>query len=124
MSKAENAKNREKSRKIAELNLDRDEKGESNLRLNFGSPPTQFNATLNATQLVSDNIADLNNSGSSSFAGAITAALFLKEFVPSQVDWVHIDSYCWNDRSRVGRPIGGEATAIRTLFSFLQKRYC
>ena len=73
---------------------------------------------------ISSNIADLNNSGSSSFAGAITAALFLKEFVPSQVDWVHIDSYCWNDRNRVGRPIGGEAIAIRTLFSFLQKRYC
>lgn len=35
--------------------------------------------------------ADINNMSSSSFGGAITAALFLKNFVPDNKKWIHID---------------------------------
>ncbi|SDM56865.1 M17 family metallopeptidase [Sediminibacillus halophilus] len=35
--------------------------------------------------------ADINNMSSSSFGGAITAALFLKNFVEDHCHWVHID---------------------------------
>ncbi|MET1178295.1 leucyl aminopeptidase family protein [Peribacillus simplex] len=35
--------------------------------------------------------ADVNNMSSSQFGGAITAALFLKQFVENGIKWVHID---------------------------------
>lgn len=41
-------------------------------------------------QLKSD-VADINNVSSSPNAGAITAALFLQEFVPKDIPWAHLD---------------------------------
>jgi leucyl aminopeptidase len=35
--------------------------------------------------------ADLNNISAGGLAGAITAGLFLREFVPSGTSWVHLD---------------------------------
>ena len=35
--------------------------------------------------------ADLNNIAAGSLAGAITAGLFLREFVPEKVAWAHLD---------------------------------
>lgn len=43
------------------------------------------------------NISDLANSGSSGFAGSITAALFLQKFV-GNTQWNHIDTYMWCDK--------------------------
>lgn len=43
-------------------------------------------------------IADMMNSSTSSFAGSITAALFLKKFVTVK-KWNHIDTYMWCDKS-------------------------
>jgi leucyl aminopeptidase len=37
------------------------------------------------------NYADLRNVGTSTLAGAITAALFIRHFVADTMDWVHID---------------------------------
>ena len=68
-------------------------------------------------------IADINNATSDSYGGAITAALFLKEFVPDTIPWVHFDLMAWNIKSRPGRPQGGEAMALRGLFSYLLARY-
>ena len=42
-------------------------------------------------------ISDFLNSGSSGFAGSITAALFLQRFV-SIANWNHIDTYMWCDK--------------------------
>jgi leucyl aminopeptidase len=42
-------------------------------------------------ELIDSHIADVNNIGSSKNAGAITAALFLREFVPDGVRWAHLD---------------------------------
>jgi leucyl aminopeptidase len=67
-------------------------------------------------------IADLNNVASSPLAGAIIAALFLKRFVPDGIAWAHIDAYAWNDKSRPGRPEGGEAQTARALLQFLEQR--
>jgi leucyl aminopeptidase len=68
-------------------------------------------------------IADINNSSSDGYAGAITAGLFLKEFVPNDIPWVHFDMMAWNLRSRPGHPVGGEAMAIRAVFAYLVERY-
>jgi leucyl aminopeptidase len=53
----------------------------------------------------------------------VTAALFLADFVPEAQDWLHIDLFAWNDITRPGRPIGGEAQTIRTLLAYLQRRF-
>ena len=68
-------------------------------------------------------IADLNNSGKSSYGGCITAALFLEHFVEPEIPWVHIDTFAWNQGNRPGRPQGGEALGLRAVFKYLQARY-
>lgn len=68
-------------------------------------------------------IADINNNSVEPYAGAITAALFLKEFVPDDIPWLHFDMMAWNLRARPGRPQGGEAMTLRALFSYLRDRY-
>ena len=74
-------------------------------------------------QLIDSKIADINNAGSSPFGGAITAGLFLKEFVEKTRSWVHFDIMAYNSRSRPGRPIGGEAFALRALYAMISERY-
>lgn len=68
-------------------------------------------------------IADLNNVSANGFAGAITAALFLQRFVTSTENWLHIDLYAWNDKTRPAAPEGGEVQTVRSLFSALRSRY-
>lgn len=74
-------------------------------------------------KLLNSKIADINNVASTGFGGAITAALFLKEFVNVGISWVHFDVYAWNAGSRPGRPHGGEAMGIRAVFEYLTDRY-
>ena len=72
---------------------------------------------------VSSTIADITNSPNYSFAGAVTAALYLNRFVRETTPWVHIDSYAWNAENQPGRPVGGEALGLRTLYHYLKSRY-
>ena len=67
--------------------------------------------------------ADISNDPESGMGGAITAALFLAEFVPEPLEWLHIDLMAWNMKARPGRPAGGEAMAVRAVFELLQQRY-
>ncbi len=67
--------------------------------------------------------ADINNAGSGRFAGASTAALFLKEFVADPDRWLHLDIMAWNSRNRPGRPRGGEAMGLRALFAMIEGRF-
>jgi leucyl aminopeptidase len=73
--------------------------------------------------MLDSRIADTVNAGASRMAGAITAALFLQRFVPGKTPWMHIDTYSWNDADRPGRPAGGEAQSLRTVFALLTARY-
>jgi leucyl aminopeptidase len=68
-------------------------------------------------------IADVGNVSGSAFAGAIIGALFLRRFVTATERWMHVDLYAWNPKDRPGRPVGGEAQAVRGLFAFLRARY-
>jgi len=70
-------------------------------------------------KMLDSKVADINNVSESSFAGAITAALFLDEFVDPAIPWVHIDMMAWNPSSRPGRPEGGEAQALRALYALI-----
>jgi leucyl aminopeptidase len=73
--------------------------------------------------LLKSPIADLNNTATTPYGGCITAALFLEHFVTAETDWVHIDTWAWNQGSRPGRPAGGEAIGLRAVFYYLKKRY-
>jgi leucyl aminopeptidase len=68
-------------------------------------------------------VADLNNVSESPFAGSITAALYLQEFVSPTTPWVHFDMFAWNASARPGRPEGGEAQAIRALDRMIADRF-
>jgi leucyl aminopeptidase len=72
---------------------------------------------------IESDIADIVNTGRGPAGGAITAALFLEDFVPADQDWLHLDLFAWNDMARPGRPVGGEAQTLRTLFDHLERRY-
>jgi len=74
-------------------------------------------------KLIESPIADLSNSGKSSYGGCITAALFLEHFVEAEIPWVHIDTFGWNQANQAGRPQGGEALGLRAVFRYLQLRY-
>jgi leucyl aminopeptidase len=64
--------------------------------------------------------ADLSNVSQKPMAGAVTAALFLRRFVPEGQPWAHLDVYAWNDTTRPGRPEGGEAQSARAIFTMLR----
>jgi leucyl aminopeptidase len=68
-------------------------------------------------------VADINNVSDGPFAGAITAALFLQEFVKPGIPWVHFDLYAWNPSAKPGRPEGGEAQTLRAVFATVAERF-
>jgi leucyl aminopeptidase len=76
-------------------------------------------------KMLDSKVADIYSCSEGGYGGAITAALFLQEFVKDAKDvaWVHIDTMGYNNSSKPGRPEGGEAYALRGLFEFLQRRY-
>ena len=73
-------------------------------------------------RMIDSKVADLTNASDSPHAGAITAALFLQEFVASNVPWAHLDIMAWNGSGRPGRPEGGEALALKALFTTIAQR--
>ena len=74
-------------------------------------------------EMLDSPIADINNAGAGGFAGAITAALFLQEFVAETRSFAHLDIYGWNPADRPGRPKGGEATGLRALLALVMRRF-
>ena len=74
-------------------------------------------------RMLDSKVADLVNSPSSPYAGAITAALFLEAFVASGIPWAHIDLMAWNLSTAPGRPEGGEAMGLRAVYALLASRF-
>jgi leucyl aminopeptidase len=66
--------------------------------------------------------ADLRNVGDR-WGGAIQAALFLGEFVPRSLPWVHLDiaGTAFLERSRSDAPAGGTGAGVRTLIRWLER---
>ncbi|MBI3517361.1 MAG: leucyl aminopeptidase family protein [Proteobacteria bacterium] len=71
-------------------------------------------------RLLDSKTADLSSTGDGPHAGAITAALFLSEFVSADTPWLHLDMMAWNNRARPGRPEGGEPQTLRALYALVQ----
>jgi leucyl aminopeptidase len=74
------------------------------------------------SEMLDSDIADTANSGGS-FAGAVTAALFMQKFIPDDIAWVHLDTFAWRPTSKPGRPKGGEALGLRAVFRYLTDTY-
>jgi leucyl aminopeptidase len=74
-------------------------------------------------KMIDSKIADLNNVSESPHAGAVTAALYLQEFVEPDIPWAHLDVMAWNPQSRPGRPEGAEATALRAIYAHIAQTF-
>jgi len=72
-------------------------------------------------KLLKSNVADVSHISEGSFAGSVTAALFLKRFVKNAKHFAHLDIYGWVPREQPGRPQGGEPQAARALFEFFRR---
>ena len=68
-------------------------------------------------------IADLQNAPEGGTAGAVTAALFLRRFVPKEIAWAHLDVFAWRPAAKAGRPKGGDAFGLRAAYAVLKARY-
>ncbi|WP_135079761.1 leucyl aminopeptidase family protein [Terasakiella sp. SH-1] len=66
---------------------------------------------------------DISNESSMPYAGAITAGLFLEEFIGETKAWAHLDVMGWNTASKPGRPEGGEAMGLRAAFAMIKNRF-
>ncbi len=67
-------------------------------------------------------VADMKNVGDRS-AGTIVGAMFLKQFVPQQVPWVHLDiaGTAWTDKDTGFSPKGPTGFGVRTLFEIARR---
>lgn len=73
--------------------------------------------------MLKSDIADMVNAPDGGFAGSITAALFLRRFVPKDTLWAHLDTFAWRPNAKPARPKGGEALGLRAVWAMLGKRY-
>ncbi len=73
--------------------------------------------------MLKSDIADMVNAPDGPFAGPITAALFLRRFVPKEIAWAHLDLFAWRPAAKPGRPKGGDAMALRATWAMLKARY-
>ncbi len=68
-------------------------------------------------------VADMNNVSDGPFAGAVTAALFLRRFARQAPCYAHFDIYGWRQAGRPLGPKGGEVHAARAVFQVLRRDY-
>ncbi len=70
--------------------------------------------------LIRSEIADIKNTGGR-WGGAISAAMFLKEFVDDK-PWIHLDiaGTAWLEESKAWMPKGPSGVTVRTLVEFIR----
>ncbi|MEO7690407.1 MAG: leucyl aminopeptidase family protein [Sphingomonas sp.] len=74
-------------------------------------------------EMLKSDIADMVNAPDGGYAGAVTAALFLRRFVPENTPWAHFDTFAWRPSAKPGRPKGGDALGLRAAWAMLKTRY-
>jgi leucyl aminopeptidase len=75
-------------------------------------------------ELLKSDYADMKNSGGR-YGGTVSAAIFLKEFVPKGVPWAHCDvaGTAHLEKARAGFPAGATGFGIAATVEFLRARY-
>jgi leucyl aminopeptidase len=78
-------------------------------------------ATDDYRDMIKSQIADIMNSTGSRYAGATTAAMFLKEFV-NDTPWIHLDiaAVTWLDDQKPWQSKGPSGVAIRTITEWVR----
>jgi leucyl aminopeptidase len=68
-------------------------------------------------------VADMKNTGER-YGGALTAGLFLKEFVDERLPWVHLDiaGPAFVDKDQPYAPKGGTGAGVRTVLEYLSRQ--
>ena len=74
-------------------------------------------------EMLKSDIADMVNAPDGGYAGAVTAALFLRRFVPEGTPWAHLDTFAWRPSAKPGRPKGGDALGLRAAWAMLKTKY-
>ncbi len=72
-------------------------------------------------ELIKSNIADIMNTGGSRWGGAITAAMFLKEFV-EDTPWIHLDiaGVAWTEEPKPWMAKGPSGIPVRTITEWVR----
>jgi len=70
---------------------------------------------------ITSEIADIMNTGKNRWGGAISAAMFLKEFV-GDTPWVHLDiaGCAWNEDKKPWLPYGPSGIAVRSIVEWVR----
>jgi leucyl aminopeptidase len=91
--------------------------------LRVGDPSWRMPFWAPYDKLLKSTVADVNHISSGSFAGAVTAALFLKRFVKDTRRFAHFDMFAWTPEPKPAKPKGGEPQTARALFEVFRKAY-
>ncbi len=77
--------------------------------------------TDNYQELIQSQIADIQNTGQDRWGGAITAAMFLKEFA-GKTSWVHLDiaGQAWIEETRSYIAKGPSGVAVRSVLEWVR----
>jgi len=88
---------------------------------NAGEKFWQMPCTDDYRDMIKSQIADIMNSTGSRYAGATTAAMFLKEFV-NETPWIHLDiaAVTWLDDAKPWQSKGPSGVAIRTITEWVR----
>jgi leucyl aminopeptidase len=72
-------------------------------------------------EFIKSNIADIMNTGGSRWGGAITAAMFLKEFA-EDTPWIHLDiaGLAWSEEQKPWMAKGPSGFAVRTITEWVR----
>jgi leucyl aminopeptidase len=70
---------------------------------------------------IKSEIADIMNTGKNRYGGAISAAMFLKEFV-GETPWVHLDiaGCAWNEEKKPWHAYGPSGIAVRSIVEWVR----
>jgi leucyl aminopeptidase len=70
---------------------------------------------------IKSQIADIRNTGATRYGGAITAAMFLKEFA-GQTPWIHLDiaGTAWSDDNEAWQSRGPTGVAVRSITEWVR----
>ena len=89
--------------------------------MRVGDPVWRMPFWAGYDRMIASPNADISNTGDSPFAGAVTAALFLKRFVKQAQHYAHFDIYGWRPAARALGPKGGEAQTVRAMFEVISE---
>jgi len=89
-----------------------------------GEPFWQLPIPEEARAGLESGVADLRSTGKTRYGGALTAAAFLRAFVPPDARWAHLDiaGPAWNPHEPYDYvPSGGTGSAVRTLVALARE---